>query len=122
MEQLRQIATKEDLEANRQNIHKYIDGHVQVQTIFIMLQKEIETSSKYLYLDAMEARVWFHPDTITWFRDVIAKYKAWHHYVIDKHQVEVVELEFPQTQLSYCFVLLGCQVVSTLFFLIRVRV
>lgn len=81
-------------------MHIYIGGPVQVWTTLIMLQKEVETGSKYLYPDAMEARVRFHLDIITQFWGVIAQYQAWHHYVTEKHQVQFGELEFPQTQAS----------------------
>lgn len=65
LEQLRQIATKEDFQVNRKNMHNYIGDLVQVWTMLIMLQREVETGSKTLHLDAMEARVCFQPDTIT---------------------------------------------------------
>jgi len=90
--------------------------------MLLMLTKGVETGSNSLYLDAMEARVRFHPDTITQFGDVIAQYQAWHQYVTMKHQVEFDDLEFSETQASYCFVFVGSQVVPTLFFLIWVQV
>ena len=55
-------------------------------------------SSKSVYSDAMEARVCLHPNTIVLFGDIITQYNTWHCYVTEKHQVEVVEIEFPQTQ------------------------
>lgn len=64
----------------------------------------------------MEARVCFQPNTIMQFGDVIGQYQAWHQYMTEKHQVEFVELEYSKTQASQCLVLLGYQVVSTLFF------
>lgn len=46
----------------------------------------------------MEARVRFQSHPIAQFGEVITQYKAWYHYVNEKLQLEVVELEFPQTQ------------------------
>lgn len=48
----------------------------------------------------MEARVYFQPDTIMQFGDIITQYQAWNQYVTEKRQVGVAELEFPQTQAS----------------------
>jgi len=66
--------------------------------MLLMLKKETQTSSKLVYLVAMEVRVYFHPEIITQFGDVITQYKAWHHYVTEKNQVEVDEFKFPQSQ------------------------
>jgi len=54
------------------------------------------TGSKTIFPDAMEARVRFQKDTIKQFGDTIMQYQAWHQYVIEKHQVEVAKLVFPQ--------------------------
>lgn len=79
-------------------MHNYISGVVQVRTMLIMLHKEVQTNFKPLYLSAMEASICFHPDTITQIEDVIVDYQAWHHYLIERHQVEVSKLKFPQNQ------------------------
>lgn len=79
-------------------MHTYIGGPVQINMMFLLLKKETQIGSKSVYLDAMEARVFFQPDTIIQFGDVIMQYKAWNRYVTEKHQVEFVELELPQTQ------------------------
>lgn len=73
-EKLRQVSTKENLEINGQNIQNYIDGPIQIRTMLLMFEKEVKTGSKSLYLDTMEARVRFQPDTIMQFGDVIAQY------------------------------------------------
>lgn len=115
LEQLRQIAPKEDLDMSRQNMQNYIDGPIQIRKMFLFLKRDVKTSSKSLYLDAMEARVPFQLDTIMQFGDVITQYQDWHQYVTRKYQVEVVKLAFPQNHASQCCVLLGYQVVSTSF-------
>jgi len=79
-------------------MQRYIGGPVQINTMFLLLEKETQTGSNTVYPDAMEARVRFQPETIAQFGDIIAQYKSWHHYVTEKNQVEVVELEFPQNQ------------------------
>ena len=68
--------------------------------MFFLLDKYVKTGSKSLYLDDMEARVHFHPNTIMKFGDVIAQYQDWHRYMIKKDQVEVAELECSQIQAS----------------------
>ena len=55
-----------------------IDGLVQMWTMLLMLQKEVETGSKSLYPDAMEDSVRFQPNTITHFGDFIAQYQDWY--------------------------------------------
>jgi len=45
-------------------MQNYIGGPVQIRKMFLMLQNKFETGSKSLYMDAMEARVLFQPDTI----------------------------------------------------------
>lgn len=64
LEQLQHIATKEGLEMNRQNMQNYIVGPIQIRTMLLLLQRDVKTGSKLLYLDSMEARVRFQPDTI----------------------------------------------------------
>ena len=108
MEQLNREATREDLELSAHNMQKYIGGHVTVNTMLHMLQNKLDTGSKTIYLDSMEARVCYQKNTIKQFGDVITQYEAWHQYVIEKHQVEFSELIFPQTFESQCLVLLGC--------------
>lgn len=71
---------------------------IYINAMFLSLKKEIQTSFKSVYLDAMEARVCFQPNPITQFGEIITQYNAWHHYVTEKPQVEVVELDFPRTQ------------------------
>lgn len=107
LEQLRQVSTKEDLDLNRQNMENYLSGIIQIRTMQLLLKKEVKTGSKSLYLDVMEARVYFEPDTIMQFGDFITQYQAWHRYLIENHQVEVVELDYSQTQASRYLVLLG---------------
>lgn len=46
MEQLRQEATREDLELNTHNMHKFIGGPVKVKTMLLMLQNELDIGSK----------------------------------------------------------------------------
>lgn len=65
-----------------------------------MLHNELETGSKTLYLKAMEARVYFQLDTIMQFWDIITQYQAWHQYVTENKKLEVVEIDFSQTQAS----------------------
>ena len=67
-----------------------------VNTIFHMLQNELDIGSRTIYPDAMEVRVHYQKDTIKQFGDIITQYQAWHQYVTEKHQVEVVKLVFPQ--------------------------
>lgn len=76
LEQLRQIATKEDLEMNRQTMQNYIDGPIQIRRMFLLLERDVKTRSKSLYLDDMEDRVHFQPNTINQFGDVIMQYRA----------------------------------------------
>jgi len=79
LEELGQDSTSEDLELNRKNMYNFIDGPIQVITMSLMLQNEIDIGSKTMYLNAMEARVYFHPGTIMLFGDIITQYKSWHH-------------------------------------------
>lgn len=79
------------------NMQKHIGGPIQLNTMLLLLKKETQIGSKAVYSDVMEARVYFQPDPIAQFGEVIAQYKAWYHYVTEKLQVEVAELEFPQT-------------------------
>ena len=67
-----------------------------VNTMLHMLQDELDTGSKTIYMDDMEARVYYQKDTVKQFGDIITQYQAWHQYVTVKHQVEVVELVFPK--------------------------
>lgn len=110
MEQLRQITTKEDLEMSKQNMQNYIGGPVQIRTMLLLLERDVKIGSKSLYPDIMEARVCFQPDFITQFGDVIAQYLAWHQYVTEKDQVEVVELEFPSSIMHHS--VLSCYAVK----------
>lgn len=71
-------------------MQKYIGGLVKANTMLLMLQNELDKGSKTIYPDAMLARVHFQKDTIT-------QYQAWHQYVTEMHQVDVVGLDFPQT-------------------------
>ena len=57
MEPVRQNATREDLELSTHNMQKYIGGPIMVNTMLHMLQNELGTGSKTIYLDDMEARV-----------------------------------------------------------------
>jgi len=45
------------LGAERKNMWKYIGGPIMVNTMLHMLQIELDTSSKTIYIDVMEARV-----------------------------------------------------------------
>lgn len=76
LEQLIQNAIKEDLELDKQNMQKYVDGPVQVREMLLMLQNELKNGSKTLYLNSMEARVYFQLDIITQFGDTITQYQA----------------------------------------------
>ena len=89
-------------------MHNFNNGPIKVRTLFFMLQNELDTGSKTIYLDVMEARVCYQKDTIKQFGDIITQYQVWHEYVSEKHQVKVFELVFPQTSESWCLVLLGC--------------
>lgn len=100
LEQLRHIATREDLELNKQNMQNFIGGPIQVKTMLFMLQNKLDTSFKTMYPYVVEARVHFQLDTITQFGEIITQYQAWHQYVTEKQQVEVIELDFSQTQAS----------------------
>lgn len=71
MEKLRWEATREDLEMNSHNMQKYTSGPVKVNTMLHMIQNELDTGSKTIYPDSMEARVRFHKDTIKQFGDTI---------------------------------------------------
>lgn len=66
----------------------------------LMLQNEFDTGSKTIYSDSMEERVYFQKDTIKQFWDTITQYQAWHRYVTEKHQVDAIELDFPQNPYS----------------------
>lgn len=76
-----QVDTKEDLEVKRKNMQNYIGGPFQINTMMLLVKKEIQTSSKLVYLNSMEARVWFQHNPIAQFGEVIAQYKYWHHHV-----------------------------------------
>jgi len=75
----------EDWELNTYTMKKYIDGLVKVNTMLHMLQNQLDTGSKTIYPDAMEARAYFQKDTIKKFWDTITKYQAWHQYVTANH-------------------------------------
>lgn len=100
MEQLRQEAIREDLELNAHMMQKFIDGPVKVITMLLMLQNDLYTCSKIVYLGAMEAKVSFQQEIVKKFGDIITQYQAWHCYVIEKQQVGVVELDLSQTTTS----------------------
>ena len=68
-----------------------------LNTMLHMIQDESDIGSKTIYPDFMEARVHYQKDTIKQFGDIISAYQAWYDYMIEKHQVEVSELVFPQT-------------------------
>ena len=53
------MATQEDLELNRQKMQTYINSPVQIKAMLLLIEKEVQTSSKEFYPDAMEARVCF---------------------------------------------------------------
>lgn len=57
VEKLTWEATRENLDLNTYNMKKYIDGPIKVNTMLLMLQNEVDTGSKTIYLDAMEARI-----------------------------------------------------------------
>lgn len=79
--------TREDLGLNRQNMQTYIDGPIYIKTMLLLIEKEVQTSSKILYLDDMEAIFLLQPNTISQFRDTIEQYQSWHQYVTERHQV-----------------------------------
>ena len=95
--QLRQESTREDYEFNTHNMQKYISGPVKIKIMMLMIQNDLDTGSKIIYPNSMEVRFFFQKNTVKNFGDTIAQYQAWHQYVTDKRQVEVSELEFPQT-------------------------
>lgn len=64
MEQLRREATKENLELNTHNMQKFINGHVKVKTMLLMLQNELDIGFKMVYPDSMEDRFLFQKDTL----------------------------------------------------------
>lgn len=66
--------------------------------MFLLLKKETQTSSKPVYLDSMETRVYFKPDIIVLFKELIVQYRAWYRYVTEEKQVEIAKMEFPQTE------------------------
>jgi len=98
LDQLKNISTKGDIEVNIYDMQKYIGGPAKINTMLFLLKKETKTSSKTVYEDVMEERVCFQPDPITKFGEKIAQYRGLHSYVTEKIKVEVVDLEFPQTQ------------------------
>lgn len=100
MDQQRHNYSGEDLEINKYNMQNFIDGPIEIRTIFIMLQNELNTSSKTVYPDSMEARVCSHLVSIMQFWDIITQYQAWHLDVTKRQHVEVVELYFTQNQAS----------------------
>ena len=53
------MATREDMEINRHNLQNYIGGLVHIKMMLLLIEKEVETGSKRLYLDVMEERVHF---------------------------------------------------------------
>lgn len=63
------------MELNVHNMQKYIGGPVKVKTMFIMLQNDLDTGSKIMYLDAMKARVFFYKDVVMEFGDTITQYQ-----------------------------------------------
>lgn len=88
------------MELSVENMKKYIGGLVVGKTMLQKLQDELDKGSKTIYLEAMEARVRYQKDIIKQFGDIIAQYQAWYQCVSESHQVEVVELVFPQTCVS----------------------
>lgn len=83
----------------------YIGGPIQINTMFLLLKKETQNGSKSVYPDFMESRVHFHLNPITQFGEFITQYKAFHLNVTENLQVELVEMEFTQTQakLIFCY-------------------
>jgi len=67
LEKLRQVATKKGLELNRKNMQNYMGGLFQNRTMLLFLKKEGKIGSKSSYLNSMEARVYFQPNTIMHF-------------------------------------------------------
>jgi len=74
LEQIRKESSREDLELNAHKILKFINGPVKVKTMFLMLQNELDTSSKIVYPNSMEARVFFQEDIVKYFGDTITHY------------------------------------------------
>lgn len=71
LEKLRWEATREYLELSAHNMKNYIGGPIMVDTMFLMLQNDLDTGSKTIYRDVVEARVYFQKDTIKQFGDTI---------------------------------------------------
>ena len=65
------------MELSAHNMQKYIGGPIMVNTMLHMLQNELDTGSKTIYLDAMEARVFFQKYTIKEFGDTVTQYQYW---------------------------------------------
>jgi len=61
-----------------------------------MLSDELDKGAKPLYLDATEARVFFHKDVTTEHADTITDYQSWHRFTIINDIEDVEELVFPQ--------------------------
>jgi len=59
LDQFRKIATKGDLEVNRHDMQKYVGGPTKINTMLFLLKKETQIGSVTMYLDAMEAIVYF---------------------------------------------------------------
>lgn len=76
----------------------YVVGPAIVNMKLFLLWEHIQTSSKIVYLDAMEARVRYKPQLPSNFENIAPQYKYWYQYVIVELQVEVVTVEFPQAQ------------------------
>jgi len=79
---------------------KYIGGPSNINTMLFLLNKETQIGSKTVYLDAMQARVYFQPNILTKFEEIIAQYKAWNHYVTADLQVEANDMKFLKLKLD----------------------
>jgi len=78
---LRQVITKEALEITRQNMQLYVAGPAKVSMKLFLLWNENKSTSKTIYPDVKEARVWYKLDLPSKFKDIKTQYKAWYEYV-----------------------------------------
>lgn len=65
MEKLRQEDTSKDFEMNAHKMQKFISGPPKVNIMFLRLLNKLDTSSKMMCQDSMEARVFLQKDTLS---------------------------------------------------------
>lgn len=89
------IATNADLVISVDTMHQYVASLATLNTMMHMLLDELDNGVRAVYLNAIEARVFFHNDVTTEYADTIADYHYWHQFTIVDHHEDVEELVLP---------------------------